>query len=83
MFQNGSIAYIIENNRNVRVGKIVREKNGMYLFSFLEGGGLWIRRNRLYSTQKDAEAVIQKHGTRRTKTEEAMAWRNHLTAIMG
>lgn len=54
----------------------------MYLFSFLEGGGLWIRRNRLYATQKDAEAVIQKQGIRRTKSEEALAWQNHLAAIM-
>lgn len=74
---------MIENNRTVRAGRIVREQNGMYLFSFLEGGGLWIRRNRLYPTQKDAQAVIQKQGIRRTKSEEALAWQNHLAAIMG
>lgn len=83
MYQSGNTAFIIENNRTVRIGKIVQERNGMYLFSFLDGGGIWIRRNRIYPTWKDAETAIPKREARKTEVQRMASFRNHMAAILG
>lgn len=81
MFCIGESAYIIESNRKIRSGSIVRVKNGMCLFGFNEGGGLWVRESRLYHTQEEADATIAYPASNRNSPTRMAALRNHIAAL--
>ena len=83
MLQIGDTAYMVESNRKVRSGSIIREKNKMFLFKFSEGGGVWLRNNRLYAAQKDAEAAALHRTPHQYTPEGVAAFINHLSAVMG
>lgn len=56
----GDIAYLIESNRFIREGKIKQYYNGLYLFQFVEGGAIRVKEHRLYATEEEAQAEIDK-----------------------
>lgn len=57
-FQNGSHAYIIESNRNIREVTVVRRNGDFYLVRFDSNGGVQLRGSRLFATREDAEATL-------------------------
>lgn len=81
MFYIGESAYIIESNRKIRGGTIVRVKKRMCLFGFNEGGGLWVRESRLYHTQEEADATIAHPESNRNSPARMAALRNHIAAL--
>lgn len=83
MYQTGDTAYIIESNRTIRKGFIVRKNGDMYLFSYIGGGGLWVRKNRLYKTENEAKAAIPHRATASGRLRDTEAFRQHLSAISG
>lgn len=83
MFQIGDMAYMIESCRTIRSGVIVRGKDGMYLLRFAEGGGVWLRWDRLFHTEKEAEAAIPHRDSYRSTMKGMAAFRNHLDAVWG
>ena len=57
----GDMAYIIESNRIIREVKIVRCSGGIFLVKFLDtGGGIQVKRHRLFATREEAENSIAK-----------------------
>ena len=58
-FNSGDKAFIVESNRTVREVTVIRHSGGMYLIRFAEGGGIQVRKHRLFSTQEEAAASIQ------------------------
>lgn len=60
----GDVVYIVESNRYIRQVQIVRIIGNMYLIRFLDnGGGIQVRKNRLYKTEKEADESIKKTAT--------------------
>ena len=45
-YKIGEIAYLIESNRFIREGKILRHSGDFYLFRFIGGGGTRVRADR-------------------------------------
>ena len=58
----GDKAYITENNLKVRKVVVLRVSGEFCTLKFLDSyqGGLTLRESRLYKTQEEAEAVINK-----------------------
>lgn len=57
----GDVAYIVESNRIIREVKIVRCSGGMFLVKFSDtGGGIQVKRHRLFATREEAENSIVK-----------------------
>lgn len=60
-YKPGDIAYLIESNRFIREGKIKQYYNGLYLFQFVEGGSIRVKEHRLFASEEDAQAQIDKY----------------------
>ena len=57
----GDKAYIIESNCTIREVQIKRCSGGLFLVRFTDsGGGIQVRRNRLFATQEEAEQSLPK-----------------------
>ena len=57
----GDTAYIIESNRTIREVEIKRCSGGLFLVRFSDnGGGIQVRRNRLFATHEEAEQSLPK-----------------------
>lgn len=57
----GDMAYIVESNRIIRKVKIVRCSGGIFLVKFPDtGGGIQVKRHRLFATREEAENSIEK-----------------------
>ena len=57
----GDVAYIVESNRIIREVKIVRCSGGIFLVKFPDtGGGIQVKRHRLFATKEEAENSIVK-----------------------
>ena len=57
----GDMAYIIESNRIIREVRIVRCSGGIFLVKFPDtGGGIQVKRHRLFATREEAENSITK-----------------------
>lgn len=62
----GDTAFIVESNRFIREVEIKSCAGGMYLIKFKDsGGGIKVKKHRLFSTKEEAEAFITSVG--RTK----------------
>ena len=57
-FKPGDKAYIVENNRIVRQCTVVRVSAGMHLIRFENGGGIQVKRHRLFTSQEEAENSV-------------------------
>ena len=57
-FKAGDKAYIVENNRIVRQCMVVRVSSGMHLIRFENGGGIQVKRHRLFTSQEEAENSV-------------------------
>lgn len=64
-FKSGDIVYIVESERIIREGKIMRCTGGIYLLKFTEGGGAAVKHHRLYRREEDAQAEIDRARARR------------------
>lgn len=61
VFENGTTAYIIENNRIIREVTVVKRSGELYIVRFLNGyGGIRIRANRLFPSKEAAEDAMPK-----------------------
>lgn len=60
-FKTGDVAYLIESNRFIREGKITQYFNGLYLFQFTEGGAIRVKEHRLFASEEEAQAKIDKY----------------------
>ena len=59
--KTGDTAYIVESNRYIREVKIIRINGDMFLVRFTyNGGGIQVRKNRLFPSADEAEASIHK-----------------------
>lgn len=57
----GDTAYIVESNRIIREVKIIRCSGGIFLVKFPDtGGGIQVKRHRLFATREEAENSIVK-----------------------
>lgn len=57
----GDTAFFIESNRLIREVEIVRYTGGFYLIRFKDsGGGIQVRKNRLFPTREEAENNLSK-----------------------
>ena len=57
----GDIVYIVESNRYIRKVQIARILGDMYLIRFLDnGGGIQVRKNRLFEKEEDASESMKK-----------------------
>ena len=57
----GDTAYIVESNRIIREVKIIRCSGGIFLVKFPDtGGGIQVKRHRLFATREEAENSIAK-----------------------
>lgn len=70
MIKPGEEAYIIESNRIVRKVTVVRYSGGMVVVRFCDtGGGTQISRNRLYTSEEEANKKLQENGIAEQKRE--------------
>lgn len=56
----GDIGYLIESNRYIREGKILKVSGGLYMFRFIEGGAIQVKEHRLFPSEEAAQAEIDK-----------------------
>lgn len=56
----GDIAYFIESRRFIREGKLLSRTGDVFLFHFIEGGGIHISASRLFPTEEAAQAEIDR-----------------------
>lgn len=57
----GDMAYIVESNKIIREVKIIRCSGGIFLVKFADtGGGIQVKRHRLFATSEEAENSIAK-----------------------
>lgn len=59
-YRVGDIAYLIESRRYIREGKIIRHTGDLYLFRFIEGGGIQISGSRLFPSEEAAQAEMDR-----------------------
>lgn len=59
-FNLGDIAYMVESNYIIREGKIISKDGGFFLLRFTEGGGTRVKEHRLFKTEEEAQAEIDK-----------------------
>lgn len=59
-FNVGDVAYLIESNRFIREGKIKQCASGLYLFAFIEGGAIRVKEHRLFKTEEEAQAELDR-----------------------
>lgn len=64
-YKVGDISYLVESNRFIREGKITQYFNGLYLFQFVEGGAIRVKEHRLFASEEEAQAEIDKHKRQR------------------
>ena len=57
-FKAGDKAYIVENNRIVRQCTVVRVSSGMHHIRFEKGGGIQVKRHRVFTSQEEAENSV-------------------------
>lgn len=63
-YQAGQRVYIIQSNRWVRKATVLKYASGMYTIKFTEGGGLRLRESRLFSSEEEAQEVINRNSRR-------------------
>jgi len=56
----GSHVYIVENNRTVTEVIVAAQKGDFYIVRFLHGGAVQLRRNRIYVSKDEADAIVPK-----------------------
>lgn len=57
----GDMAYIVESNKVIREVRIIRCSGGIFLVKFADtGGGIQVKRHRLFATREEAENSIVK-----------------------
>lgn len=65
----GDTAFIIESNRLIREVEIIRCSGGLYLIRFKDsGGGIQVRKNRLFPTMEEAEENMPQHSQKQHRT---------------
>ncbi|MDO5390218.1 MAG: hypothetical protein Q4F24_03880 [Eubacteriales bacterium] len=62
----GDEAYIIESNRIIRKCTIVRKSGDLYIIRFENGGGIQVKRHRLFMSSEEAEKKIGLQMNKRT-----------------
>lgn len=67
-YKIGEIAYLIESNRFIMEGKIIRRSGDFYLFRFTDGGGTRIRGDRLFPTEEAAQSALDRRRGRDPRT---------------
>lgn len=69
----GDKAYIIESNYTIREVEIRRCSGGLFLVRFTDsGGGIQVRRNRLFATQEEAEQSLPIQAPQKSQSEIRM-----------
>lgn len=82
-FNEGDTAYLIESGRIIREGQIVRRSGDLYLFRFVEGGGLKVKEHRLYATYEEAESVVKTGSTQDRKRNSNYRYEGNLYGPIG
>ena len=59
-YKAGDKAYIVESNRIVRECTVVRPAGNLIIIRFENGGGIQVKKNRLFTTKEAAEESISK-----------------------
>lgn len=59
VYKVGDTAFLVESNRFIREGTIIRVSGDLYMFRFKEGGGIQVKGHRLYPTKEEAEQAIK------------------------
>ena len=59
-FRRGDTAYIVESERFIRKGTIMKCTGGLFLLKFDGGGGTSVKEHRLYHTEQDAQGEIDR-----------------------
>ena len=67
IYKIGEIAYLIESNRFIREGKILRHSGDFYLFRFIGGGGTRVRADRLFPSEEAAQSALDRMRGRNPK----------------
>lgn len=62
MIEIGQECWIIENNMRIRPVIVTKISGGMYTLKFKNGGGVRLRKYRIFETEEDARAKIEKGG---------------------
>ena len=64
--QAGQIVYLVESCRTVREAVVRSQTGGLYTVRFTDtGGGIRVRRDRLYPTREAAAAYVQRRKAER------------------
>ena len=61
-YNPGDTAFIVESARFIREGTVIRKIGSLYVFGFSDcNGGVKVREDRLYPSQKEAESSLYKN----------------------
>ena len=66
-FKSGDFAYLVESNRFIREGRIETCGGGLYLYHFIEGGAIRVKEHRLYASEREAQAYLDKFKEQKKK----------------
>lgn len=57
-YKVGDVVYLIESNHIIRECTIIRINGNMYVVRFANGGGIQVKRHRLFATKEEAENTL-------------------------
>ncbi len=61
-YNPGDTAFVVESARFIREGTVIRKIGSLYVFRFSDSnGGVKVREDRLYPSQKEAEFSLYKN----------------------
>ena len=66
-FQEGDIAYLVESNRFIREGRIETCSGGLYLYHFIEGGAIRVKKHRLFASESEVQAYLDRFKAQKKK----------------
>lgn len=59
--RTGDTVFFVESNRRVRQVRVLSCTGGLYLIRFAEGGGIRVKKHRLFATEEEAERSIRRY----------------------
>ena len=59
-FKVGDICYLMQSKRFIREGRITRCSGNTYTFNFIEGGAINVSESRLYKTEAEVQAELDR-----------------------
>lgn len=70
MIRKGNVCWIVESNRRKRQVEVLKVDQDFATVAFSDGGGIRVRKSRLYETAREADQKIKESALKDSEDEE-------------